>query len=434
MGISSAKRVILLAAALLSGGRWTTATGVDGAGRIVVVPLVMSDAHRESVLTLTNAGPEPLTIDALYVGATGTPLAGPHACKEQGLAPDGSTTVRLRDLCPDLSPKPDAEDFGYLELSSRGDSRLTFFATSTVETDFDRSFGIGGEPIGAFGPAADLGVSGLRALKPGDDESLRCYVGAFHQAKTVIVDLDDSNNNRLATRALSLAPREMQRIDLLPWLGLRATGQTNLRVRFLSFDDAVATAGCAHEHTRTHVMTYQAAQSALATRDAARLRNVYVNHLLDAGPYQIGYPWIHTLTGGRADLKVILSTYLRSNDQVRCYVQPPPAPAFDSSPWLGSRSGIPKGTWSRAATASTTPAFSTRAMPGSTDRGRGGGSRSPSTRTRTRRRRFRGPRCPDSGGCAATARRECRGRWVWTTEATRTISERRRAERRPHVA
>src|SRR6187402_1023700 len=75
MGISSAKRVILLAAALLSGGRWTTATGVDGAGRIVVVPLVMSDAHRESVLTLTNAGPEPLTIDALYVGATGTPLA-----------------------------------------------------------------------------------------------------------------------------------------------------------------------------------------------------------------------------------------------------------------------------------------------------------------------------------------------------------------------
>ena len=108
MGTSSAKRVILLAAALLSGGRWTTATGVDGAGRIVVVPLVMSDAHRESVLTLTNAGPEPLTIDALYVGATGTPLAGPHACKEQGLAPDGSTTVRLRDLCPDLSPKPDA--------------------------------------------------------------------------------------------------------------------------------------------------------------------------------------------------------------------------------------------------------------------------------------------------------------------------------------
>jgi len=354
MGISSAgvgagpsrrraTRVILLAAALLSGGRWTTATGVDGAGRIVVVPLVMSDAHRESVLTLTNAGPEPLTIDALYVGATGTPLAGPHACKEQGLAPDGSTTVRLRDLCPDLSPKPDAEDFGYLELSSRGDSRLTFFATSTVETDFDRSFGIGGEPIGAFGPAADLGVSGLRALKPGDDESLRCYVGAFHQAKTVIVDLDDSNNNRLATRALSLAPREMQRIDLLPWLGLAATGQTNLRVRFLSFDDAVAIAGCAHEHTRTNVMTYQAAQSALATRDAARLRNVYVNHLLDAGPYQIGYPWIHTLTGGRADLKVILSTYLRSNDQVRCYVQPPPAPAFDSSPWLEVQVRDPEG-------------------------------------------------------------------------------------------
>ena len=51
------------------------ATGVDGAGRILIVPVVVSSPTRESVITITNAGTEDLRLRGTFVGAEGTTTA-----------------------------------------------------------------------------------------------------------------------------------------------------------------------------------------------------------------------------------------------------------------------------------------------------------------------------------------------------------------------
>lgn len=68
-------RIVVIALTVLASVPWAHATGVDGAGRIVIVPLVVSLADRQSEITITNAGPGGLLIHSLYVGAEGTPLA-----------------------------------------------------------------------------------------------------------------------------------------------------------------------------------------------------------------------------------------------------------------------------------------------------------------------------------------------------------------------
>ena len=60
-GRSAIAHGLVLSAVLGAGSSGARASGVDGAGRIVVVPLVFSGPDRESLITMTNPGPEPLS-------------------------------------------------------------------------------------------------------------------------------------------------------------------------------------------------------------------------------------------------------------------------------------------------------------------------------------------------------------------------------------
>src|SRR3954470_18940757 len=95
----AAARVLMLWAALFGAGSWAGASGVDGAGRIVVVPLVFNGQDRQSMITLTNGGPEPITLETRYVGADQTPHPGLSACDPVKLAPVESVTVSLSKVC-----------------------------------------------------------------------------------------------------------------------------------------------------------------------------------------------------------------------------------------------------------------------------------------------------------------------------------------------
>jgi hypothetical protein len=321
--------VLLAAAATLAGAVGSMASGVDGAGRIVVIPLVVNGPERHSVITLTNAGAEPMRIGVLYVGADGTPAVGSRTCQDQSLAASGSLTLSLPDLCG-LPSKPDAEDFGYLEMTSTGDSRLTFFATSRVETTSGVISAIPGQPIGAFGPASKLRVIGLRTFF---HEPLVCDVATLSQDKELDISLRD-NRTLFGQMHVVLPARHVMRIDARA-LGAPAH-MDQLRVEIDSKDDSILVAGCILDHARTEAVAYHPAQTPEPS-DVARLRSVDVHEELQEGPHPIGYPWDFKN-------KVVLSTYLRSNDNVQCFLAPTPIyTGFDPSPYLELQVRDPDG-------------------------------------------------------------------------------------------
>jgi hypothetical protein len=325
-------------AAVLAAVRWAGASGVDGAANINVIPYVVIGASGESHITFTNAGPEPLEISSIYVGAEGTAHAasrgGVFTCANQRLEPWGSVTVALHDLCGLFPPSPDRIEFGYLEATSRGDVRTRFYATSEVRTKLE-TFGIPGQPAGAFDPGLDPGlrVLGLRAPGVVRGETLRCYVATLGQAKKkVLVELfDGTTQARLGSQTTGLAARRMQRIDGSQLGAAANPSATNLWVKVTSTDPELVVAGCALEQPSSEGIAYQPAQTA-APKDTARLRSVTLSSAMQTGPYRFAVlfncPPPHTPATCN---KVILSTYLRWDDTVRCRLVRPDQTPYDTS-------------------------------------------------------------------------------------------------------
>lgn len=329
------------------------AAGVDGAGRVVVVPLVVTSEQRESLVTLVNTGSERVRVTGLYVGMEGTMRAasvmGPIACDPQEIPPEGSLAMELRDLCPNVRTT-DGEQMGYLELESDADAHANFFATSAVNTKTSATFGVAGYPVGAFdtarlGVTDQFQVAGLRT-RAGTDENLVCYVASLDEAKKVDMLLLDDTGNQLGSRATySLDPRRMQRFDVVFDARLSRADRDNLSVTFRSGDAAQIVAGCGPVRPALNVLGYQPAQ-ALNPSDRARLRQVNVFAGQQVGPLNLAVGWMHTLVGDAETNQVILNTYLRSDDQVRCRLIPwvgPTGLTRPSDQWTEIRMFDPNG-------------------------------------------------------------------------------------------
>lgn len=329
------------AAAAFTAAPPATANGVDSAGRIVIVPLVMKSPDVESVITVTNTGGERLRISATFFPADGSTRNGVRFCPEFPLEPWASVTQSLEKMCGALSR--DIPNLGYLELVSEGDATVNFFASSVI-SNFAETLvsAVPGQPVGAYEPAwgPGLTVTGLRNRL---DETLACYVAALTEPKKVTVNLLEPNGVNLASRQFSLSPRQMVRIDMQGGLGLPQGIRANLRANFQSVDTAPMIAGCAIEE-QSRSIGYQAAQTT-APKNTGRLRVVDIDSQLDEGPYKIGILWQHTSAGSPDNLKATMSTYLRANDAVRCYLQKPQRfPAFDATDWLEIQVKAPDGT------------------------------------------------------------------------------------------
>lgn len=335
-------RVAFLAAWAVALGVPAAANGVDGAARIVIVPLVMKSPDLESIVTATNTGPERLLLSGTFFGADGvSPPGSPLTCGPREIPPAGAVTVALADFCPGF--RRDFLEIGYLELTTSGDATLNFFATSTI-ANRDRSVvsDVAGQPIGAYEAAwaPGLEVLGLRTRAAGDEWPV-CFVAALHEPKDLIVDLVDGANRSLGARLVQLAPRQMVRLHLPSFLKLPPRDLDNLRVRMLSPDTAVVVAGCGLEE-RTGAVAYQPAQG-LSPMNSSRLRSVDVEAFSQPGPYGIAQVWQHTSAGSTMDTKITLSTYLRPNDNVRCRLGAPFGASFDPTPWLEMQVKGPDG-------------------------------------------------------------------------------------------
>jgi hypothetical protein len=343
----SAVGIAVCGMSLLAGER-ARASGVDGAGRIMIVPWVVTGEARESQITLTNAGHEDLLVDGIYVGMEGTPKAGVRACPQRLVPREGSLTLPLRILCP--GAYSDGENQGYVELTSAApDVQGNFFATSAVETNRATSFSVAGQPVGAYDPgfsglAPGLEVAGLRT-RAAQDETLYCYVASLAEPKRGTLQVRDASGTPLnGLWSFNLPPRRMERVAIASAVGLSPADREPLSVAVASSDGALVLAGCGAERPATSVLTYHPAQAS-APADRARLRSVNVNVGLQPGPYSVGYIWNHSAVGGSVNQKVVLTTYLRWDDQFRCRLVPWAGQegGFDGSPWLDLRIVDPLG-------------------------------------------------------------------------------------------
>jgi hypothetical protein len=328
------------------------ASGVDGAGREVVLPLAFTGSPRESIVTLTNPNPHPLSVTARYFGAEGTPnavsVAGSKECTPQAVPLRGSVTLLLRELCPKAF-SPDAENFGFVVLHSDADGLASLFVTSTIEFA-GISTAIVAEPLGDHDPGfagqdtLGLEVGGLRRRKNQDERPV-CFLSTLGEPKKVMLSLLDQTGASLATTVtVAVAADQMERVDLEALFGLAPKDEDDLRVTFASVETGLLVAGCGGEHKVTRVVAYQPAQTP-EPADRSRLHAVMVQATMHPGPYGIGYPWWHVALGHPASRKVTLSTYLRPDDEVRCWLEPwdEQIPAgYDTTPWLELRVRDPK--------------------------------------------------------------------------------------------
>jgi hypothetical protein len=329
-----AVRAVLALAALLTAAPWAAASGVDGAGRIVVVPLVFSGPGRESMITITNPTPVPITIQSTYVGVDGTPKAGSNTCLDQGVPGNSTLKISLTDLCGFTTP--DVENRGYVQMISVGGDARPFFATSVVLTSGGAETSVvPGQPMGAYTPAARAFALGLRTEGPTSPtgEVLRCYVGAFDLDKKVTLFLLQASGLSLGSEVVKVGAGHMREVNLPADLGLPFVARDGLSLFATSKDNASAIVGCASDHPSSRAVAWQPAQADQA-RDTSRLTVVDVFTELHEGPYAIGDVWTSRYFRDPFSRKVTLSTYLRADDTVRCWVQADPNFGFDNSPWL----------------------------------------------------------------------------------------------------
>jgi len=233
---------------------------------------------------------------------------------------------------------------------------------------------VGAYDPGLVGATQGLEVAGLRTLAA-QDEMLFCYLASLAEPKKVDVELRDGKGNPLAApKTFALDPRRMVRFDVPSTVGLPPADRDELRVAIASGDPAMVIAGCGPVRAVTNVLAYQPAQAAVPA-DRARLRSVSVNTGMKEGPFTIGVIWKNTAVGGNADTKVVLSTYLRSDDEVSCRLVPyaNQPNGFDTTPWIDIQMKDPTGVRVGGGTgAKSTGIVSTRARgtygPGATQR------------------------------------------------------------------
>jgi hypothetical protein len=303
----------LLAAATASP---LAASSLDGAGRLVVLPYAVSGVERESMIYLTNPSSLKIHIDAMYVGAEGTPfaasVAGPLFCVSVPVDRLSGEAISLSKLCPRLSTA-DLENFGYLQFRVTGGfDAAPFFVTSVVNTSKGGRFAVEGVPAGAFDPGRDpalrqstLRVMGLDGEVSGGQpitKMTHCYLATLGEGKNVTVQLMEHGSGRARPLGnlikVSLPAFAMTKLGNVLAHAAVAPGRfDNLSAEFYAEpsplpghdDGAALIAGCSIETLASREEDFRLARTP-SPRDGSRTRGpVAGDSDFRVGAFQIGY-------------------------------------------------------------------------------------------------------------------------------------------------
>ena len=202
---------------LLASASRAHAMSIDGAGIIMVVPVVAQTATFTSEITLFNPQSSTITYIVQFYGATGAATVGAVLCTDLTVPPSASVQFSIATQCPLLNP---GSNFGRLTIAEQALTSEPFFVYSRVSSNCcGEGFSVEGFPIGTFEGGVGY-VTGLRRQAAAPGYQSNCFV---------------ASNGEAATYRLVL------RTDTGAQLGLALTGSlgANQMIRFLDIFAAV---------------------------------------------------------------------------------------------------------------------------------------------------------------------------------------------------
>jgi hypothetical protein len=241
-GILSA--LILVSAAALPAT--VSAQAIDGAGSIVIIPVVVSSGSFATEITIYNQSlfGFAATVDITFYGAPGTPVPGTTLCTQLVIPSGTQVQFDFRTQCG--LPAPGGSRYGVLKLFSNpaGVGVVPILAHARVANPQGVGFSVEAFPVGTFEGATQYSI-GLKRQAAAPGYQTNCFVSALNEAVPgYSIKLRNPNGSQLGNtiNGAALAAYAMVRyVDIFAAAGLGAvTDYSNIRAEFVNTD---ATAG-----------------------------------------------------------------------------------------------------------------------------------------------------------------------------------------------
>lgn len=173
-------RALLCVALLSMLPRGAGAQGIDGAGAIVIIPVVVSSASFATHVSVYNPSPFALTatVQVTYFGAPGTTAPGQLSCGSLSISAGHSAEFDFQTQCG--LPAPTGGRFGLLQLVSDPTTVgvVPIVAFSRVSNPQGIGFSVEAFPVGTFEGGAQNAI-GLKRQAAAPGYQTNCFIAAL---------------------------------------------------------------------------------------------------------------------------------------------------------------------------------------------------------------------------------------------------------------
>jgi len=227
-------RALTVCLAAVGLGCSTAHASLDGAGSIMIIPVVAQTVSYTSEITVRNPYNNlVLPISVFYTGAITTSAAGRRTCTPLNVPPLGTVQFSIAAQCG----LPSGSQFGYVTLAESYSYPSPFQAFSRTQTPGGNGFSVPAYPAGAIeAPAFGHHVVGLKRQAAAPIYQSNCFVASTDDATPYQIRLFDSAGNQIgSTINGSLTAYQMVRyLDIFSAAGLPPGDRSNVSAQFSS--------------------------------------------------------------------------------------------------------------------------------------------------------------------------------------------------------
>jgi len=302
----------ILYVALLAGASRAHAMSIDGAGTIMVLPVIAQTPTFTSEVTVFN--PQSATVDytVQFYGANGTATVGAVACSNLTIPANTAVQFSLASQCPSLNP---GSNFGRMTISEQALTSQPFFVYSRVSSNCcGEGFSIEGFPVGTFEGGTGY-VTGLRRQAAAPGYQTNCFVASNGEAAGYRLVLKNGATGAQIGAALTgaLGANEMIRfLDIFSAVGAAPGDYSNVRAE-ISEDttgEPTVIGFCTVQENVSFGSDFRIAKT-LEPHDQARQRSV------SASATRLGQPFTVILNGPLLTKNTHV-VYFRHPDRISC--------------------------------------------------------------------------------------------------------------------